>query len=155
MGLAKSKNILVIGLSNSGKSHLIDYITNVGYLSRQPSWIEKTRCGNYHFTEIGGSVNLNMIHEVPDCIYMVIRDQIHESNSLLLMASVIFENTPIAVIWNGIKPPESFFYPKNRRICSCTLDFDDFNWMEKFQKLLEWVDSGPAGAGIHPQRDIP
>jgi len=135
-------HVLVIGLTDSGKTHFIDNIQLLGSLSRRPTvGIETTNYKNIlSLTELGGSIDWEKFTFIKvHCIYMVIRHNIHESNNVLLMMCNRFKNVPVAIIWNNIKKPEKFIYPKQRSVCSCTLNYEEEGWYEKFHRLLEWT----------------
>jgi hypothetical protein len=132
--------VLVIGLTDSGKSHFIDSIQLLGSLSRRSTYMETSNYKNIlTLTELGGCVDWEKIDIKVHCIYMVIRHNIHESNNALLMMCNRFKNVPVAIIWNNIKKPEKFMYPKQRSVCSCTLNYEEEGWYEKFHRLLEWT----------------
>ena len=133
--------VLVIGLTDSGKSHFIDSIQFLGSLSRRPTiGIETSNYKNIlSLTELGGSIDWEIIDLKVHCIYMVIRHNIHESNNALLMMCNRFKDIPVAIIWNNIKKPEKFMYPKQRFVCSCTLNYEEEGWYDKFHRLLEWT----------------
>jgi hypothetical protein len=133
-------SILLIGLPNSGKSFFIDSINNTQSLQRQKTFIDVTKYKSYTFTEIGGSVPVENLNLEVDYIFIVIRDKFHEANSLLLMVCEKYK-VPVVIIWNEVEKPKHFFYPRGRRVCSCTLNFQNPNWFEKFQRILEFLNS--------------
>ncbi len=150
-------HILVIGLTNAGKTHFLDMF-HLG-----PDSTKSATFGYYEtvyyfenyeiiMTEYGGSIDwklmLKMRKNEPKfhCIYFVCSNRsdlspnlIESSNALLMVSSLL--NVPVAILWNGERPP-NFRYPKNRPLCSLTLNFENhIEWLSKTYKLFEWTIS--------------
>ncbi len=155
MGQHPSKpiHILVIGLTNAGKTHFLDMFHLGPDSTKSPTfgYYEAVYYFENHefiMTEYGGATDwkimLNMRKDAPPfrCMYFVIGSDLEESqNALLMMTSLLPLSVPIAILWN-MKRPEKFQYPKNRRICSFTLNFEDpVEWLSKTYKLFEWTIS--------------
>lgn len=150
MGLSSSKtiNVLVLGLSGAGKTHFLDLFHLGSDTTKFPTngYYETV----YYFeeymfilTEYGGCTEWKSCIDTPvHCIFWMVRgDTVMESNNALLMVSQWYPHVPIAVLWNG--PPfssQGFFYPKNRPVCSVTLNFErEVEWLEKTYKLFQWT----------------
>lgn len=153
MGLSSSRsiNVLVLGLSGAGKTHFLDlfhlgpdttkvptngYYETVYYFERNYTFI---------LTEYGGSTDWRKCidPEKPvHCIFWMVREESDwmESNNALLMVSQWYKTIPVAVLWNGLKPPKGFQYPRHRPVCSVTLNFQsEVEWLEKAYRLFEWT----------------
>ncbi len=158
MGQQPSKpiHILIVGLTNAGKTHFLDMF-HLGPDSTKSATFGYYEAvyyfENYEFvmTEYGGSMDwkimLKLRKDEPKfhCMYFVIGnpsvppDLADCQNSLLMMTSLLPQNIPIAILWN-CKRPEKFQYPRNRRICSFTLNFEDsVEWLSKTYKLFQWT----------------
>lgn len=130
--ISKRINILVVGLTGSGKTHFIDCIQGLESLTKRPTFgIEMVGFNDFNFIEWGGSINWEKIEmDVKvDCIYFIIKDQIDDANNSLIMISEMFPLVPIAIVWNTPKRPIN--YPRGRPVCSISI--------EKEGQLLEWT----------------
>jgi hypothetical protein len=146
MGLFGSKrvNVLVIGLTNAGKTHFLDLFHLGPDTTKMPTngfYQTVYYFENYEFvlTEYGGTTS--WVH-LPDaqCIFAVVRDNVMEANSALLMVAKRYPDVPVAVLWNGTPPTTGFFYPRNRPTCAVTFNFeDDTDRLEKTYRLFQWV----------------
>ncbi len=152
MGL-KVSHILVLGLSGSGKTHLLDFLSGEIDATRQPTngYHEISypfERHNFIFTEYGGRTDWETLIKLDTrpyrCIYMIIRDSVKEANNALLMVANILSGLPIAVVWNSAIDVRAsiaeFHYPRNRQVCSCSLNFANQEvCLEKIYRLLQWT----------------
>ncbi len=159
MGISQSSStirVLVVGLTGSGKTHFLDLLSEecaagrptIGYHEVTYTY-EGCR---FIFTEYGGSVDWEKLIQMDtgppfDCMYMIVREEngtfSSANNALLMMASLLPINVPIAVVWNvEILRTQNFHYPRNRRICSVTLNYQVVEeCLEKIYRLLRWTSA--------------
>lgn len=156
MGLSKSKNIkvLVLGLTNAGKTHFIDMFQFGPDSTKFPTFgyyetVYSFEGYNFTLTEYGGTMEwdkmITIRNDSFDCIYMIIDatsgiERIMESNSALLMICQHLKNIPVAILWNKSKKSLKLRHvPKNRPMCTSHLDFSESNWGERVSQLFEWT----------------
>ena len=157
MGLNHS-HILLIGLPNSGKTHLLDFLTDEHAAGRPTDGIDERfyQFENYvfKFVEYGGSTDwetlLNWDKRHYRCIYMIIRGSNAEAQERLLKVADALKNVPIVVLWNQFRPSVGEFqYPTGRRICTCTLNFDNsVECLEKLYRIFKWTASVHSQLGV-------
>ena len=149
MGLSASKtiNVIVIGLTDSGKTHFLDLFhlgDNTTKLPTNGFYEMVYYFENYTFVlrEYGGAtdwercITLDPVH----CIFAMVRDNVMEANNAILMLANRYRKIPVAILWNGVSPTPGFMYPKNRPVCTVTLRFQNqVEWLEKVYRLFQWA----------------
>ena len=162
MGLAKSKiqpfRILVLGLTNAGKTHFLDMFHFGSDSTKIPTYgyyetVFKHSLSKREIvlTEYGGDIKWKTVLKgqghVFDAVYMVIRstaspEEIMESNNALLMIMEELPDAVAAVIWNiqNDAPFHSTLLnpPRKPSSCVCFLDFNNLDWRERVSELIEW-----------------
>jgi len=151
MGLAKSKtiNIMVIGLTNSGKTHFLDLFHMGPDTTKIPTnGFYETVYDFENYTlvlrEYGGATDwerCTQLLEPVHCIFFMVRgDNVREANNALLMMAHRYKRIPVAVLWNGTNPSNDFMYPRNRPVATVTFRFErEVEWLEKTYRLFQWV----------------
>jgi len=159
MGLSKSKplHILVIGLTNSGKTHFLDMFHLGSDSTKLPTYGYYETIFHHQdkhtviLTEYGGTMDWKRVlrgtKQTFDAIYMVIRsdasvEDIMESNNELLMMAEELPNACIGIIWNIVyngEPTKLKWTPRTHKTCICYLDFSKLEWRERVSELIEWT----------------
>jgi len=160
MGASHSSiRILVVGLTGSGKTHLLDLLSGECAAGRPTNGYHEVTYDyegyRFIFTEYGGAVDWEKLIKLDTgppfgCVYMVMgkksldtsRDFSPANNALLMLSTFFPTNVPFAVIWNRSPASPTFQYPRNRRVCSVTLDFEaTAECLEKIYRLLRWTSA--------------
>jgi len=159
MGNNKSKSctVLVLGLSNVGKSHFLNLVEFGTFMTTYPTNgynecninVDKQRIS---FIEYGFQTPWGHLFHSIDIVYVLVRfdfsiEQIMETKSIILK---MCKQTPLCVLYCGKKDNAEqqkricrilqLKFIKNIPIAQIAIDFDDKNsWKEGFARLLEWT----------------
>lgn len=161
MGLNKSKTlpltILVIGSSQSGKTHFLDMFffgsdsTKVPTNGFYETVVKHSSGREIRLVEYGGQMNWSAVlkgtqHKF-DAIYLMVRsdasdEEVMESNNALLMMSELIPGAVVAVVWNlraggEVRPLK--WMPRLTSTCVCHVDFAKVEWRERALELFEWT----------------
>jgi hypothetical protein len=150
MGLSPSiLHILVIGPTNSGKTHLLDLFSNTsGYTLAPTIGVHEAVCSyeghTLRFIEFGGSMDwaamLRTRREQFDCIYLIMRspnDIIQGGNGLIQICGLL-PSVPVAIVWNSESETRLLQYPRHRKVCQVVLS-EEKEWVSSVYRLFKWT----------------
>jgi GTPase SAR1 family protein len=161
MGLSESKKIrvLLVGLTGSGKTHLLDFMTGESNTVRQPTIGYHEVTIQYEgrsiiITEYGGTTDWEKLVQLDtdefNCIWMIIGHNadgaaLSSSNNALLMVSSLLPNVPVAIVNNRTVSNSMLGLhqlSQLRPVCTVTLNFDiPEECLEKIYRLLQWTSA--------------
>ncbi len=162
MGVKTSKiNVLVLGLSNSGKTHFIDLVELGENTTKSPTFGYHETMVKYEgkteirLIEYGFLSPWNNIQHSYNVIYILLRmsftkEQVLETKSIILNIHKQSPNIPVCIIYSGLvnnKKKEKIhkllqldILKYSITIAEISMDFDNKNWLEGLQRLLEWTN---------------
>lgn len=150
MGSSKSRplEVLVIGLSNAGKTHFLDMFHFGPDCTKRPTnGLHQVSVDGINLTEFGGSIHWAAIYRASkkryDALYLIVNGQgtqehvMESNNALLMMMEEMPPHIPVAVIWHGGAAGHLKHLP--RPVGVCELGNYEIDWRERVSELFEWT----------------
>lgn len=162
MGNNKSSIVvLVLGLSNVGKTHFLDLLVYNENTTKQPTFgfYEVNYQNKIDFVEFGGGIPWTLnYHKSFNHVIMIVdanysKNELREAKSAMLIALSKFSNEiPLTILIKGSRTKILETYvlkhlqlkeiQENRLVACQWINFDEKqSWTEGVSKLIEWIQT--------------